>query len=282
MAAMLAQAPAEQPRTVAVFATSKRPGVEQYIATLTARVHALMQREGVAPLLDEQKGQEQLKLAGFSDPRSCQGGRACVNKLALILGAKVVVVGVDVAKAGSSLAVILEAVPSESKTPMLTTEWSVPISSFSDDSALAVTLFARQLKEKLDAERPKPSPAKVEDAPVVTKLEPVPPVTPPPELVLPPPETKSSTKRTLGWVSGAGAVAAGGVAGALAILGSSAHGQIRGSIIPGSAPPASNLPESELRRLEGQANGMYTGALISGIAAGALAVISIYCFASDP
>ena len=86
------------------------------------------------------------------------------------------VVGIDVGKAGPSLAILIEAVAADSNQPLLTSEFSVPIASYSDDSALPLTLFARQLRAKLEAERPVPAPVVVApnppppDAPVVARL----------------------------------------------------------------------------------------------------------------
>ncbi len=276
-ATLLAQVPANPPpRTVAIFATSKRPSVDQYVAALTSRAHALLKREGVGPLLEEAAVIEQLKLAGVTDPRGCQGGRACVARMAVILGPRTVVVGIDVGKAGASLAVIMEAVAADTGQPLLTSEFEVPIATYSDASALPVTLFARELKKKLDAERPAVVgevvvAAKPVDAPVVVNL--VPPPAPP--LVQ---ATSSRTKTALA-VTGVGlAVVGAGVGVALAVLGSGAKGQIEASMISANR---SSLPQSKLDSLAGQANGAFTGALISAIAAGVFTVIAIYCFASD-
>jgi hypothetical protein len=265
---------------VAVLATSKRPAVDQYIAVLTARAHAVLKREGVGPLLDETAGIEQLKLSGVTDPRSCQGGRACVARMAVILGQRTVVVGIDVGKAGASLAVIMEAVAADTAQPLLTSEFEVPISTYSDASALPITLFARELKKKLDAERPVvPEVVAVKplaDAPIVTRLDP-PPAPPMVEVTAAP----SGTKRVLGFTSTAGALVGAGAGIGLALMGNSAKGQITASL-RGSNPQTSSLSRSQLDSLEGQANGAFTGALISAIAAGVLTAVAVYCFASDP
>lgn len=285
LAAMLiAQAPATTPpRTVAVLATSKRPAVDQYIGVLTARAHALLKREGVGPLLEEAAGIEQLKFAGVTDPRSCQGGRACVARMAVILGSRTVVVGIDVGKAGASLAVIMEAVAADTAKPLLTSEFEVPIATYSDASALPVTLFARELKKKLDAERPvavvvpevvvaRP----IADAPVVVKLEP-----PPPPPMVEVAAAPSNTRRVLGITSLGGALIAAGAGVGLVLVGNGAKSQITGSL-SGMNPQVSSLPRSQLNSLEGQANGAFTGALISSVAAGVLTAVAIYCFASSP
>jgi hypothetical protein len=280
-AALYAQAPAPAPHApVAVLATSKRPSVDQYVATLTARAHALFEKEGIAPLLDEASGIHQLKVAGVTDSRTCQGGTACVARLALILGEHAVVVGIDVGKAGPSLAVLMEAVAADTKQPLLTSEFSVPIAKYSDECALPLTVFARQLKAKLDAENP--APVKVveplqkppPDAPVVAKIEP-----PPPALVIPV-EAPSSGRKVGGWLTAGGAVVGLGVGIALAVVGTGAKGQIDASVTAGT-PPSSSLPASQLKGLESQANGAFTGALISGIAAAVFAAVSIYLFASS-
>lgn len=264
---------------MAVLATSKRPAVDQYIAVLTGRAHVLLKREGVGPLLEESAGIAQLKLAGVTDPRSCQGGRACVARMAVILGARAVVVGIDVGKAGASLAVIMEAVAADTGKPLLTSEFEVTIATYSDASALPVTLFARELKKKLDAERPaevvvaaKP----VADAPVVAILEP-PPTPPLVEVTAAP----SQTKQAIGLTTAGAAFLAAGAGIGLAVIGNSAKGQITASL-SGSNMQVSSLSRSQLTSLEGQANSAFTVALISSIAAGILTAVAIYCFASDP
>lgn len=279
---LISQTPA--PRSVAVLATSKRPAVDQYIAVLTARAHALLKREGVSPLLEEAAGVEQLKLAGVTDPRSCQGGRACVARMAVILGPRAVVVGIDVGKAGASLAVIMEAVAADTGKPLHTSEFEVPIATYSDASALPVTLFARELKAKLDAENPKPvvTPAepvaalKKPDAPVQAKLTPDPVVAPPPTVVA----SGTSGKRVAGITFTALGVAAAGAGVGLAVMGLGARGQISASLVPAGSN-TSTLSRAQLDALAGQANGAFTGTLISSIAAGVFLAIAVYCFASD-
>lgn len=279
--ALISQTPA--PRPVAVLATSRRPAVDQYISVLTARAHALLKREGVSQLLEETAGIEQLKLAGVTDPRSCQGGRACVARMAVILGPRAVVVGIDVGKAGASLAVIMEAVAADTGQPLHTSEFQVPIATYSDASALPVTLFARELKAKLDAEHPKPAAPVaevkkpvVEDAPVQPKLT--------PEPVAPPPVGVASTgiggKRIAGislGVLGAGAAAA---SIGLTAMGLGAAGEIAtGGIM--DSPTMSKFPRSKLDALANQANSSYTGALVAGIAAVVLVGVAIYLLVSD-
>ena len=281
-AALLAQAPANlPPRTVAVLATSKRPSVDQFIAVLTGRAHAVLKREGVGSLLEESASIEQLKLAGVTDPRSCQGARTCVARMAVILGPRTVVVGIDVGKAGASLAVIMEAVAADTGQALLTSEFEVPIATYSDASALPVTLFARELKKKLDLERPAALEVAVVakppvDAPLVAKLEPAP--VPPPLVEVG--ATRSSGKRFLGFTAAGGALIAAGAGIGLVVVGAGAKGRITASLAANGT--SSSLPQSQLNSLQSQANGAFTGALISSVAAGVLTAVAIYCLASDP
>lgn len=279
---LLSQAPA---RPVAVFATSKRPAVDPYISALTARAHALLKREGVTPLFEEAAGLEQLKLAGVTDPRTCQGGRACVARLALILGPRAVVVGIDVGKAGASLAVVMEAVAADTGKPVHTSEFEVPIATYSDASALPVTLFARELKAKLDAERPAPPvvaavPAKPPpDAPVVAQLAPQPAPAAPVLVVRRGPNTQS----VLGLTSlGLGVAGLASTAGLL-IVGTQAQAEISRTTTCNDPAPGcqTSLPRSRAEALANQANSAFTGALISGIATGVFTVLAIVLFASN-
>ena len=78
------------------------------------------------------------------------------------------------------------------------------------------------------------------------------------------------------------AVAAIGTGVALAVVGSGAKGQIDRSLDSRSSPPTSSLRAGELKGLEQQTNGAFTGALVSGIAAAVFTAVSVYCFASAP
>lgn len=270
--------PAKGPRPVAVFATSKRPQVDQYIAVLTARAHALLKREGVSPLLEESAGLEQLKLAGVTDPRGCQGGRACVARMAVILGPRAVVVGIDVGKAGASLAVIMEAVAADTGQPLHTSEFEVPIATYGDASALPVTLFARELKAKLDAENP--APAKAEpvavaakpDAPLKAKLEPEPVA--PPQVVVKAPGVRGTTVAGVSLV--VGGVVGVGVSTAFALIGASAKAQIDGGCSRVDDVRVScSIPRARLNSLAAQTNDAFTASLISAIIGGVLAATGV-------
>ncbi|MBL8910969.1 MAG: hypothetical protein JNM17_09730, partial [Archangium sp.] len=70
----LGQADVRSP--VAVVITSKRPGAEQVAPKIAQRVFDSFKREGVTGLLDDPNSIKELKSAGFSDPRTCQGTRA--------------------------------------------------------------------------------------------------------------------------------------------------------------------------------------------------------------
>jgi hypothetical protein len=167
-------------RPVAVVATSKRPGADAYTQKVAERVHAQLLRNEVPGLLSIDDATKLLKGAGITDPRTCQAARPCVGKLALILGEKGVVVSVDTAKAGSLLAIVLEAVSGDGNRVLASKELTLPVAKESDEAAVPIVEFARALKAKLEEEAPKPV-AKVEDAPVKTNLEPAP--TPPPIVV---------------------------------------------------------------------------------------------------
>lgn len=273
-AALLAQS---SPRPVAVLASSKRPAVDQYVTVFTARAHAVLKREGVAPLIEEAAAWEQLKLAGVSDPRGCQGSRACVARMATILGPHTVVVGIDVGKAGQSLAVIMEAVAADTGLAIHTSEFEVPIAKYSDASALPVTLFARELKKKLDADRPVVV-EKAKDAPVQVALVPAPAPSRPPELISTP--ARSGARTGLGVVSfslaGAGLVCSA----AFAFLGKNARDQAFDGFNP--VTNTSPLTRTKAVAFANQANTDFTLATAALISAGVFTALGIYFFASNP
>lgn len=280
---LLSVALAADPRPVAVVATSKRPGADAYTAQMAARVQGALEREQVPGLLSLDEGAARLKAAGITEPRSCQAARGCVGKLALILGAKGVVVSVDTARAGSVLAIVLEAVSGDGPRVLASSELTLPVGKESDDAALPIVLFARKLKEVLEAEAPKevavapkPGPeAKVEpDVPVKAKLEPPPPE--PPLVTAPGP---LSGRKVAGVVVTGGAVAAAATAVVLSIVSASAKGQFDASVSTVGGERVSSLPRSELVALEGQANGAFYGALGTGAGAVALGVAAVVLLA---
>ncbi len=154
--AVLAQAPAPQRGPVAPVVVSKRPGADAFATKIAARVHEVLKREGVAPLLEPAAAAKELKAGGFSDPRNCQGGQTCVTKLAVVLGARAVVVGVDVGKIARQLAIHLEAVAADKAQPLASVDISVPADNWSDKSIADITQFVRAMKGKLAAEAPPP------------------------------------------------------------------------------------------------------------------------------
>lgn len=271
---------AAQPATrpVAVLAVSKRPGAESWIASTSERVHAALEREGVVGLLPMTEAEKQLAAVGMADPRSCQGARSCVGRLAVILAENGVVVAVDVAKAGSSLAVKLEAVSGDGPRVLASTDLLLPVGKWDDQLALPVVLFARSLKEKLEAEAP-PPPA---DAPVATA--PPPDLTPPPQ---PPPVAEVAAApaprpRVLPWVLVGAAVVFAGAAAALAATGAADQASIRDSVQQVGGEPVSSLSRTQLQALEKSGNTKFSLALASGIAAGALGVGASITFAVGP
>lgn len=259
--------------------TSKRPGADAYTQALSERVHAALQREGVPGLLSLGEAAERLKAAGVSDPRSCQAARACVGKLALILGEKGVVVSVDAARAGSALALLLEAVSGDGPRVLTSTQLTVPVGKESDEAALPIVLFARQLKEKLSAEAPKPAvveapPPKPEpDVPLKSNLEPPPPA---PPLVA---ATPAGPRKPIGAVVTAAAAASAVTAVVLSIVSASARAQYDASLVDVEGGKASTLPQSQLSEIEARANGAFYGAIGTGAGALALGTLGVILLA---
>ena len=281
LAVAAAAAPPERP--VAVVATSKRPGADAYTQAMAERVHGALVREGVPGLLPLEEGARQLVAAGITDPRSCQAARACVGKLALILGRQGVVVSVDTARAGGALAVVLEAVSGDGARVLASSEATLPVGAVSDAAALPIVLFARTLKERLEAEAPKapapePDQPKVADAPTRPRLEP--PVEQVRPLAAPPP---SPGRRAAAWTLAGTAVLAAGAAVALGAVSASARWDYDRSLttLP-TGERASTLPRSQVETLAARANGTFYGALGAGGGAVALGVASAVLFLTNP
>lgn len=286
----LAQAPSSP--QVAVVVSSKRPGADVFATTAAQRVHAALLREGVPPgdLFDDAATGKKVKAAGFSDARNCNGGASCLAKLALLLGPNAIIVGVDVGKIGGQLAVRLEAFSAQTAKSMLVSDVTVPVDNWGDKVAVPITLFARQLAEKVKALAPPPPPVvkneppppakELPDAPVVQAL--TPPPTPPPAAEAPVEATRARTPAAVKWTLG---IAALGVTGASIGLLVSAVGNKRaltgnGATTPDDMP-ATHYTAAEASALANSANTQFSLSLGGGILAALLTAAAVYFFASE-
>ena len=289
---LVGQAP-EVRAPVAVVVTSKRPKAEGFSAKVAGKVFESLRKEGISPLLDDAAASKELQRAGFDDPKSCNGGQTCVAKLAVLLGAKAVVVGVDVGKISKSLAIHLEAMAADTEEPLATADFVTSADKWADKAALPISQFAKQLKEKLAIKKRPASPPVVEappvsapmpertpdDAPTVVALSPSPQKTRP-NLDLAKVAPKHS--KTPGWVLAGTAVAAAGAAGAFAAFGFADKAAFDSTRIDlGNGEFGSSLTQQQARGLASSANTKLTVALLSGIAALALGGASVYFFTRD-
>ncbi|MFO0600638.1 MAG: hypothetical protein U0228_35345 [Myxococcaceae bacterium] len=277
---------AEVRSPVAIIITSKRPGAEQVSPKIAQRVFESFKREGVVGLLDDSNATKELKSAGFSDPRTCQGTKACLSKLAILLGAHAVVVGVDVGKVGKTLAIHLEAVASDKDDSLAALDVSSSINGWSDAMSAPIVVFVRDVKAGLEMKakvvEPPPPPPPVEvvknDTPKKTDL------TPPPketdvELVKTGPE---KSPKVGAWVCAGGAVASAGVAVTFAVLAGGAKSQFDASLIDlPDGTRGSRLPEDQARALAATANTDTGVAVATGAVAAGLAVVSAILFLKD-
>ncbi|MCU0700707.1 MAG: hypothetical protein MUC96_29710 [Myxococcaceae bacterium] len=180
-AALLSQTP-ELRSPVAVTLTSRRPNTDSFAPKVAARVVEVLKREGLGDVRDDGRSVKELKAAGFSDPRSCNGGQACSARLAVLIGPKAVLVGVDVGKVGKSLAIHLEAFAADLTEPIAVADLTAREDKWADQSLADITTFARQVKDKLAIAPPKvavtppPPPPPLDkprgDTPAKTNLEP--------------------------------------------------------------------------------------------------------------
>ena len=286
VAAVLAQSPAPGRGPVAVLVSSKRAGAEAISPKLAARVFATLTREGLPDLQDDEKTAQQIKAAGFSDARNCQGGSSCLTKLAVLLGAHAVVVGVDVGKIGKQLAVHLEALSSAGESLALS-DFTASIDNFGDDSAVPITVFARALASKMGTAPPAtatPSDLKkpvdpLADAPMLAHVEPAP--LPPLELVAPPMPPPERSSRIPGIAFGGAAVASLGVSGVFAFLGTQDQNAYTASKFTSGGAVASHLPQSELDRLASEGNTRFTIALTTALVGVGLAAASTFFLIRD-
>lgn len=168
---LLAQPDTRSP--VGVVLTSRRANTDAFAPKIAAKVGEVLKREGVAEVLDDTRTSKELKAAGFSDPRTCNGGATCSARLAVLLGPRAILVGVDIGKVGKSLAIHLEAFAGDLAEPIAVADISAREDKWQDQSLADVTAFARQVKERLPI-------TKVAARPVERPAEPKPRVEPKP------------------------------------------------------------------------------------------------------
>jgi len=264
---------------VAVVIDSKRPGADAFATKVATRLQSALSNQGVDSPLDNDAAVKKLKAAGYSDPRNCQAGTPCLARLAKLLGPKGVVVGVDVAKIGKSLALHLESVGAEGDSIAVvdlngsTDSWLTELSSQFDT-------FAKQVSDKVLGSSAQQTPDlkpmaqdKPNDKPVATNLEPtnIPPPPPPPA---PEPEKKSNL---VPIILGAGAVASFIASGVTLGLGMSNKSALDGSGV-GGMKINSTLTLTQAQNYASTGNTEFTVSLITVILGALLAAGSAALF----
>ncbi len=289
---VMSQAP-ETRSPVAVVVSSMRPNAETYSSKIAGRVLETLRKEGVGPLLDDASASRELKQAGV-DPKGCAGGQSCVAKLAVLLGPKAVVVGVDVGKVAKSLAIHIEAMAADSDEPLVTVDFVAAAEKWADKSGSPISSFVAQLKEKLvikkrppaivradpEADAPPTKPLAFSDAPKKTSLEPRPTDLAKKPLAGVTASTKSP--KTGAWVLAGASIATAVVAGTFAGLGFADKATFDSNRIDlGNGQYASRLTQEQATGLAGSANTKLTVALSTAIVSAALAGVSIVLFTRD-
>lgn len=273
---------------VAVVMTSKRPGAETVAPKIAQRVFDSFKREGVGGLLDDAATAKELRAAGFSDPKSCQGTRACLSKLAILIGPRAVVVGIDVGKVGKTLAIHLEAVSADKETSLATLDVSSSLSGWSDAMSAPIVVFVRDVKAALElkkkqVEPPPPTPpleVATTDTPKKTELTPAPRSEGPVSGLVEQPGGKPP--RVAAWVFAGGAAATAGVAVAFGVMSGGAKSQFDASLIElADGSRGSRLPEDQARALADSANTNAAVALTSGIVSAGLTAAAAILFLKD-
>lgn len=269
---------AQTPSPLAVVVSSKRPGADAFAGSAASRVHTALLREGVPPgeLLDDAAAMKKVKVA---DARKCQGGASCLAKIAVLLGPDAVVIGVDVGKIGTQLAVRLEAVSAKTGKSLMLSDVTAPVEGWGDTLAVPIALFARQLMEKVRAVEPAPTPP----VPVVTRPPPDAPVavvlTPPPPP--PPAEVKQRAAPALKWTFGVGAVVGAGVSLGFLAAGMSTRGELLGKGTTVDGMKATLLTADAAEKLAATSNTQLTISLIAGLTAAVLTAVAAWLFLSE-
>lgn len=284
LAVSLAQA-ADVRTPVGVVLTSKRPGAEAASVKIATRVYDVLKKEGVGGLLNNARSTKELKENGFSDPRTCQGTRSCLSKLAILLGAKAVVIGVDVGKVGKTLAIHLDAIAADQDKPLASLDVSSSFDGWSDAMSAPIVVFVRDVKAGLEIQREAPPPppppvvAKVDDTPKKTDLTPAPKEEP---LVIAQPAPSGGVPRAVPWALAGTAVAAAGGSVVLGLLGAGDKAKFNDSLVTlPDGTQGSTLPESDAKALASSANTKIGLAIGTAVLSAALGGAAAYFFVQD-
>lgn len=271
-------------KPVAVVMVSKRPGAEPVAKKITDRVLESFKREGVTPLLDDAATVKELKAAGFSDPRSCQGTRACVSKLAILLGAKAVVVAVDVGKVGKTLAIHLEAVAADKEQPLATLDVSSAINDWSDAMSAPIVVFVRDTKAGLELKKnstpPPTPPLQTADVPRKTDLTPTEKNSEPAVGMVE--QAPGKPPRIAAWALAGGAALTAGVAVGFGVSSLNAKSTFDKSVVMlPDGTRGTSLPEDQARGLANTANTNGIVAISSAAVSAGLTALAVYFFVKD-
>lgn len=274
---------------VAVVIDSKRAGADAFSAKVATRIHSAIGNQGVDAPLDNDDAVKKLKAAGYSDPRNCQAGLACLGRLAKLLGPKGVVVGVDVAKIGKSLAVHLEAVSADGES-LAVVDLSGATDSWLTEMGTPIDTFAKQVSDKVlgssgssggDLKQPQAQNNQTgtgggtgsSTPPVASNTEPfIPPPPPPPESSEP--EKKS---RLLPITLGIGALVCFVASGVTLGMGMSNKSSFENSKVPGLMG-TSSLTRDQAMSFASTGNAEFTVSLITVIVGALLAAGSAALF----
>jgi len=266
---------------VAVVIDSKRPGSDAFASKVNTRVHSGLVNLGLDSPLDNDEAVKKLKTAGYSDPRNCQAAVPCVARLAKLLGPKGVVVGVDVAKIGKSLAIHLEAVSADGES-LAVADLSGTTDGWLGELSAPIDAFAKQVGDKVlgssssgsDLKQPQAQndkPANSNDKPVATNDAFIPPPPPPPS---PEPEKKS---RIVPISLGIGALVCFVASGVTLGMGMSNKATFENSKVPGLIN-TSSLTRDQAMGFANTGNAEFTVSLITVIVGALLAAGSAALF----
>lgn len=237
----LAQTPPPS-RSVAVIPSStadlgKR--IEQHLRTaLTAAEVPLANTQSVRP----------------QDALGCENNRRCFALLGRVLGT-FAVMRVEAVQVGSEVAVLVEALESETARVIREESFAIPISSVDNELPLRLSPLVAKVLSSL----PPPQP----DKPLVVALDGAPAPDPRPDLTHPAAQAPSAVPI---WLTGSGAVVFAGASAALLAVGVSARSCLNGPPVMGN--PTVCVPQTQANGVQRQAD----IGLVTGIAAGAVAI----------
>jgi hypothetical protein len=271
---------------VGVTISSKRPGTDEYPKKVADYVHALLKLEEMSATNDSDT-RAALKKVQAADPRNCQGATLCLMKLAGMLGPEAVIIGVDVGKVQTQLALHLEAVSGNALESLAIADIVVESKNWSEQASSSLTEFVRQLKTKMRAKQNPPSESVATDVPKEAKPRDIPtsvsltPTSTGTDNELVTSGSSPSGSKVLPWALVGGAAVSAGAAVTFGILGGQDARKYNSALVNTDQGQGTTLSKPEADALAASANTKIGLAIGTAVLSAGLGGLATYFFVKE-